>query len=210
MVYDLYVVTDEGLSNGLTHQEISRHAIQGGADVIQLRDKLKSGRELFQIAREIHKITAAAGALCIVNDRLDIALAAGTDGVHLGQDDLPLPDARKIAPSPFIIGVSVGSVAEAVLAEKQGADYVAVSPVFSTGSKDDAGPGLGLDMVREISSAVTIPVIGIGGISCGNVRDLISAGADGAAVISAVVSQPDITAASRNLRQIIQAEKTLP
>ena len=141
MPYDLYVITDEKLRKGLTHQQIAQEAVNGGADVIQLRDKGMSGRGLFITACEIRDITRIAGALFIVNDRIDIAIASGADGVHLGQDDLPLFVARQLAPGDFIIGISVGSVTEAVNAEAGGADYVAVSPVFGTGTKPDAGPG---------------------------------------------------------------------
>ncbi len=143
-----------------------------------------------------------------MNDRLDIALACGADGVHLGQDDLPLQAARVIAPRPFIIGISVGTVDEAIQAEREGADYVAVGPVFSTGSKSDAGPGLGLQRVNEIKRAVFIPVIGIGGIHTDNAGAVIAAGADGIAVISAVVSQADITQAAQQIRQVIRQEKS--
>ncbi|MFH0968405.1 MAG: thiamine phosphate synthase [Methanobacteriota archaeon] len=208
MAYDLYVVTDEELSQGLTHATIAELASLGGADVIQLRDKNHTGRELYTIAREIREVTTRASTLFIVNDRLDIALACGADGVHLGQDDLPLQAARKIAPSPFIIGISVGTVEEAIEAEKEGADYVGVGPVFSTGSKSDAGPGLGLLLLSEIRSVVSVPVIGIGGIHPGNAGDVITAGADGIAVISAVVSQLDVIHAAQELRQIIRQEKS--
>ena len=127
--------------------------------------------------------------------------------MHLGQGDLPLSFVRAFAPAPFIIGISVGSVEEATNAEKEGADYVAVSPVFSTGSKDDAGPGLGLQMVRDIRAAVRIPVVAIGGIHMGNAPEIIKAGADGVAVISAVVNSPDIRAAAQSLRTIIKKAK---
>jgi thiamine-phosphate pyrophosphorylase len=203
MRYDLYVVTDEALSCGLTHARIAEYATQGGADVIQLREKEKSCRELYEIACEIREVTARTGSCFIMNDRMDIALACGADGVHFGQDDLPLVAARAIAPRPFIIGISTGTVEEAVTAERNGADYVAVSPVFSTRSKSDAGPGQGLALVREIRRAVSIPVIGIGGIHTGNAEDVIAAGADGIAVISAVVSQQDVTQAARVLREIV-------
>ncbi|PWR72198.1 thiamine phosphate synthase [Methanospirillum lacunae] len=197
MSYELYVVTDEELSHGVSHVEIARQAVAGGADVIQLRDKKLPGRDLFRIACDIRAVTAGSGALFIVNDRLDIALASNADGVHIGKQDLPLSVIRPLAPSPFIIGVSVSSVEQAKVSEEEGADYVAISPVFSTGSKHDAGPGLGLGLVREISEAVSIPVIGIGGIHADNAGNIFRAGADGVAVISAVVSQPDITEAAR-------------
>lgn len=203
MAWDLYVITDEGLSRGLTHGEIARQAVAGGADVIQVRDKTLTGRALYAVSEEIRKVTADAGALFIVNDRLDIALACGADGVHLGQDDLPLPVARIITPSPFIIGISVASVEEAVQAVQGGADYIAVGPVFTTSSKPDAGPSLGLQVVCDICAAVNKPVIAIGGIHPDNAEDLINAGVQGIAVISAIVSAEDITAAARSFRRLI-------
>jgi len=207
MILDLYVITDEGLAGGLPHSEIARRAVLGGADAIQLRDKTLPPRDMVRVGREIREITRSAGAFFIVNDRLDIALACGADGIHLGQDDMMCCTARQLSPAGFIIGASVGSVDEALDAERQGADYVAVSPVFSTGSKANAGPGYGLATVGEIRAAVSIPVIAIGGIGPANAADVIGAGADGIAVISAVVSQPDITAAARDLAAIIAAAK---
>jgi len=207
MAYDLYVVTDEQIGMGRSHAEIARLACAGGADAIQLRDKFRSPEELIVIGREIRAITRTAGALFIVNDSLDVALACGADGVHLGQDDMAAGMARLRAPRPFIIGISAGTVAEAVAAEKAGADYVALSPVFATASKDNAGPGQGLAVLREMKAAVSIPVIAIGGITKENLGDVIAAGADGVAVISAVVAQPDIAAAARDLKERIAAAK---
>ncbi|HQJ86913.1 MAG TPA: thiamine phosphate synthase [Methanoregulaceae archaeon] len=198
----LYVVTDEYLSRGRSHVEVAEEAIRGGADVIQLRDKERSSRELLEIAKEIKRITATTGTRFIVNDRLDLALLAA-DGVHLGQSDLPVEAARRLAKRPFIIGASVGSVEEALRAEREGADYVAVSPVFTTGSKGDAGPGLGLGMVRSVRAAVEIPVLAIGGINQENAPEVVGAGADGCAVISSVVSAPQIAPAARVLRETI-------
>ena len=207
MKYDLYVITDEVLSGGLPHEVIAERAIRGGADVIQLRDKTRSCRDLIRIGRSIRSVTGPAGAVFIVNDRLDVALACGADGVHLGQGDLRTGVARQIAPPGFIIGVSVGGVEEAAAAEKEGADYVVVSPVFSTGSKNDAGPGLGLGLIREIRMHVSVPVLAVGGIGPENVCSVIDAGADGIAVISAVVAQPDIPAAARRLASLIAGRK---
>ncbi|MGB8218847.1 MAG: thiamine phosphate synthase [Methanoregula sp.] len=207
MALDLYVVTDETLGRGHSHAEIARLTCAGGADAIQLRDKYCSMRDLCRAGREIRVITRASGTLFIVNDRLDVALSCGADGVHLGQGDLRVDVARQIAPRPFIIGISAGTVAEAVAAEEAGADYVVLSPVFSTTSKDNAGPGQGLFVLREMKEAVSIPVLAIGGISRDNVSLVIGAGADGVAVISAVVGQPDITAAARDLKDRITAAK---
>jgi thiamine-phosphate pyrophosphorylase len=207
MALDLYVITDEQIGKGCSHAEIARLACAGGADAIQLRDKFRSPEELIRIGQEIRTITREAGALFIINDSLEVALACGADGVHLGQDDLAAGMARLRAPRPFIIGISAGTVAEAVAAEKAGADYVALSPVFATSSKDNAGPGQGLAVLRAMKAAVSIPVIAIGGITRENLGDVIAAGADGVAVISAVVAQPDITAAARDLKERIAAAK---
>jgi thiamine-phosphate pyrophosphorylase len=207
MKYDLYVITDEAIAGGLTHAEIAQRAIAGGADVIQLRDKTCGCRELCRIGRALRTITMKTGTLFIVNDRLDVALACGADGVHLGQYDIRVDVARQIAQPGFIIGVSVGTVDEAVRAEEQGADYIAISPVFSTASKNDAGPGRGLDVVREIRRSVSVPVIAIGGINLDNVREVIAAGADGVAVISVVVGSRDIIATARELSKRISESK---
>ena len=207
MRLDLYVITDEAIGGGRSHAEIARLACAGGADAIQLRDKSCGPAELFRIGREIRAITKDAGALCIVNDRLDVALACGADGVHLGQDDLRVETARQLAPRPFIVGISVGNADEAVAAVEAGADYVAASPVFATSSKDDAGQACGICGLREIRAAVTVPVVAIGGITCHNVAEVVAGGADSIAVISAVAGQPDITAAARDLRERITAAK---
>lgn len=207
MKYDLYVVTDEAIAGGRSHAEIARCAVAGGADVIQLRDKTRPGSDLIRIGREIRAITRAAGAGFIVNDRLDVALACGADGVHLGQGDLACDTARQMGSPGFVVGISVGSVEEAREAERQGAGYVALSPVFSTGSKHDAGPGHGLALLREIRAAVGIPVIAIGGIVPENAGEVIDAGADGIAVISAVACAPDIAGAARELAALVAERK---
>jgi thiamine-phosphate pyrophosphorylase len=207
MKLDLYVITDEAVGGGLSHREIAQRAIAGGADVIQLRDKTCGSRELLRIGCVIREITGKTGTLFMVNDRLDVALACGADGVHLGQDDLRTDVARQLTPPGFIIGKSVGNREEAVLAEREGADYLALSPVFPTASKNDAGSGHGLEVLQEIRQNVAIPVIAIGGINRGNVHNVITAGADGIAVISAVVGSPDITAAARELKEMVRKSK---
>lgn len=204
MNFELYVITDENIGRKKTHAEIAQLAIAGGTDVIQLRDKTCSSRELIRIGRTLCAITSRGSTLFIVNDRLDVALTCGADGVHLGQGDMRTDVARQISPPGFIIGVSVSTVDEAVRAEREGADYVALSPTFSTVSKPDAGPGNGLEMLREIRRNVSVPVIAIGGINCENICEVIAAGADGVAVISAVVGAADITAAARDLKNLIR------
>ncbi|MGA9139193.1 MAG: thiamine phosphate synthase [Methanocella sp.] len=203
MRYGLYVITDEKLSKGLTHPQIARLAIAGGADVIQLRDKTCDCTYFGRCAAEIKDIAKEAGVPFIVNDRLDIALQTGADGVHLGQGDMPLKFARRVAPKGFVIGISAGTLREALEAEHDGADYIGLGPVFSTTSKDDAGAVCGLELLKEALSRVSIPIVAIGGIGTHNAADVIAAGADGIAVISAVVSQDDVAGAARALKIII-------
>ena len=207
MSYGLYVITDEGVSHGLGHVEIARKVAEGGADVIQLRDKARTSKDMLSIALQIREITRSSGIRFIMNDRLDLARAAGADGVHLGQEDLPIPFARRVAPKGFIIGTSVRTVEEAMIAESEGADYIALSPIFDTPTKSDAGPGKGLEVLKEIKSAVSIPVIAIGGIGKDNVRQVMDAGADGVAVISAVVGQKDIVKATAEMRSLVYSSK---
>ena len=198
----LYIITDEILAPGCSHIQIAKESLSGGAKIIQLRDKRRSGAELYAIAQEIRSLCTHHDARFIVNDRLDIALAVRADGVHLGQDDLPLSAARLLAPRPFIIGVSVGTVEEAVLAERDGADYLGVGPVYPTGTKTDAGPAVGPGLIRSIREEVSIPIVAIGGITLSNAGDVLAAGADGIAVISAVICSPDIAAASRKFADL--------
>lgn len=200
----LYVVTDDKLSNGLSHVEVARRSYEGGADIVQLRVKDNDGRFL-QWACEISEISKSYGRTFIVNDSVEIALKSGADGVHVGQGDEPVSSIRQRVPENFIVGVSVGNVEEAKEAEAGGASYVALSPIFDTTSKDDAGHGHGLEMMKKISNAVSIPAYAIGGINKGNVKDIISHGADGVAVISAVVSQPDIAEAAKEFKELMNS-----
>ncbi len=205
----LYVITDESISKGRSHEEVARLAVAGGADVIQLRDKTASDRRLFEAALRIRETTSNAGAVFIIDDRLDIALAANVDGLHIGLDDLPIRIARQLLGAGKILGVSARSVDEAVLAEREGADYLGVGPVFEArGSKPDAGEPTGLDLLREVRSRCIIPVVAIGGIDRSNAAAVIDAGADCAAVVSAVAGADDITAATAELTGIIQVAKS--
>jgi thiamine-phosphate pyrophosphorylase len=207
MAYDLYVVTDACLSNGLDHVEVARRALEGGADVIQLRDKEMDSRGLYKAALEIRELTRARDALFIVNDRLDIAMASEADGVHLGQSDLPIEAARMLVPPWFIIGVSATNVHEGLEAAKAGAHYIGLGPIFATNSKRDAASACGLAAITELRKRVSTPIVGIGGISKDNAAEVIAAGADGVAVISAVVSQTDIAQAARDLHDIVDQVK---
>ncbi|NOY86937.1 MAG: thiamine phosphate synthase [Deltaproteobacteria bacterium] len=189
----LYVVTDRGLSLGRTDQEVVRRAVAGGATVIQYRDKGAPGGEMVRKGRELARICRSGGVPLIINDRLDVALACGADGVHLGQDDLNPRDARKIAGEDFIIGVSVTTRDEALRARDEGADYLAANGVFPTATKTDLGTSpLGLEGLRTLAAATDLPLVAIGGIDASNAGDIIRAGASGVAVVSYVVHHEDI------------------
>ena len=205
--YALYLVTDRALSRGRATAEIVRAAVAGGVTCVQLREKHCGTREFLEEARALRVVSRALGIPLIVNDRVDVALAVGADGVHLGQQDMPLADARRLGPPGWIIGVSAESPADAIRAEQEGADYVGVSPVFATPTKADAAPPLGLEGLRNIRAAVKIPLVAIGGIHAGNARAAIRAGADGLAVVSAIVSADSPRAAAAILRREIDAEK---
>lgn len=198
----LYVITDEKIGLGRSHSILAEEALKGGATVIQLRDKEKSGRELYRIGLKIRELTRQYRALFIVNDRLDIALAVGADGVHLGTEDLPISVVRRMTSKNFIIGASVSSPEEALLAEKEGADYISAQSIFETSSKENVKV-IGIEGLKSIIRVSSLPVIGIGGINKENVKDVIKAGAKGVAVISAVVSKEDVRGATEELRKLI-------
>jgi len=205
--WGLYVITDSKLARGRSHLEVARAAIAGGTSVFQLRDKEASTRQLVEIGLKLRELTRELGVTFIVNDRVDVALAVEADGVHVGQDDMPAKFARKLMGPDKIIGISAGSVAEAVQAEADGADYVSASPVFATPTKLDAPPPTGLEGLRAIAAAVRVPVVAIGGIKASNVEEVIVAGADAVAVVSAVVGAEDIEEAARELVSKIRAAK---
>ena len=199
----LYVIADRTFSQGRSEEEVVAQAARGGATAIQLRGKGLTGRELYLTGISLRRLTREMGLLFIVNDRVDVALAVDADGVHLGQDDLPLQAARRLMGRRKIIGISVDTVEEALAAQQGGADYLGAGPVFATASKVDAGPVMGPEGLRRICIAVRIPVVGIGGVNADNARQVVAAGAIGVAVISAVVGAPDIAAAASSLRQAL-------
>jgi len=203
----LCLITDERLSRGRSHLEIAAAAVRGGADVIQLRDKEASGGRLFEIAVALRELIRGTGIPLIVNDRLDVAMAAGADGVHLGQEDLPADAARRILGPGKILGVSAETPAEARRAEAAGADYLGVGPVFEArGSKPDAGAPQGLDQIVRIRAETRLPIVAIGGIRPDNARRVREAGADAVAVISAIVSAEDVEEATRRMKRTLEGE----
>ena len=201
--YSLYLVTDRPLCRGRELLEVVQEAVAGGATVVQLREKKCPTGEVVRLARSLKALLQGSGVPLIINDRLDVALAAEADGLHLGQSDMAIGDARGIAGSGLLIGVSAESVADAVRAEREGADYIGVSPVFATATKQDTAPPLGLAGVAAIRAAVRLPLVGIGGIAVENVAAVIAAGADGAAVVSAIVAADSPLAAAQALKQEI-------
>ena len=203
--YSLYLVTDRTLSLGRSTVEVVRAAIRGGVSCVQLREKGCSTREFMDEARLLKALLAGTGVPLFINDRLDVALAVGADGVHLGQNDLPIADARRLVGNRMIIGISAESVADAIRAEAEGADYIGASPVFTTPTKTDTAPPLGLDGLRAIRRAVQLPLVAIGGIDADNASQVLRAGADGLAVVSAIVSAPCPRTAAAGLRQRIQS-----
>jgi len=185
---------------------LAEEALAGGATAVQLRAKDLSGRALYAEACALVRLCARYGALCIVNDRLDVALAAAADGVHLGADDLPLDRARAVAGPGFLIGASAGTVAEAEEAVRRGADYLGVGTVWPTSSKGDAGPPIGVDGLRAIVQVTSLPVVGIGGITVANAALVRRAGAAGVAVIQGVLGDPNPREAASRLRAVVDGE----
>lgn len=201
--YSLYLVTDRSLSKGRSTAEIVAAAVAGGVSCIQLREKSCGTREFMNEALALQPLLKSRDIPLIINDRLDIALAIEADGVHLGQSDMPIGMARKIAGDSLIIGISAESVDDALRAEQEGADYIGISPVFSTPTKTDIAPPLGLEGVRQIRALVDIPLVGIGGINLDNAESVLAAGADGIAVVSAIVSAADPAGAAKKLKTLI-------
>jgi thiamine-phosphate diphosphorylase len=197
------VITDEEIS-GLRHREVAVQALEGGATMIQLRDKRGDLRSLYEEAVAIRQLCRRYRRLFIVNDRLDVALAAEADGVHLGQEDLPARLARPLLHPGMLLGISTHSVEEARTAEAAGADYIGFGPVFPTGTKTGSRPTVGVDGIRMVKTVVKMPVLAIGGITLERVPEVVRAGADGVAVISAIVGSGRITATCRQFLSRIQ------
>ena len=195
----LYVITDRTLSRGRSITQVIAKAIAGGAGIIQLRDKESTSKKLVQDGFSLRELTKEKNVIFIVNDRVDVALAVNADGVHLGQDDFPINLARKIIGEDKIIGVSVGNVEEAIQAVKDSADYVSIGSIFPTQTKPDAGDAVGTQIITEIKKHVNVPLVAIGGITADNIAQIAAAGADCAAVISAVVGADDVESAARCL-----------
>ncbi len=204
--WNFYFITDSNLT-GQDCLKDAEDAIRGGARVIQYREERRSTMDMMAEARLLAAMCSKAGVHLLINNHVDIALAVDADGVHLGQVDMPLEEARKILPDG-IIGISCNTLADVQEAEKKGADYIAVSPVFFTTTKKDISSPLGLEGIAEFRKATTLPVIAIGGINQENVESVVRAGADSVCAISATVSTGDVVASVREFEDIIIRAKT--
>lgn len=196
--FPLYAILDPSQSKGRPPNAVLQELLQGGARLIQLRAKECAPKEVFRLATEALELTRAAGSLLIVNDRADIALASQADGVHLGQEDLPVKVARKLV-GDKIIGVSTHSPAQAREAERAGADYVGFGPVFATGTKDTGYSPRGLKMLQEVRRAVKIPIVAIGGVTEKTAAEVWQAGADAAAIVSDLMMADDVAEKVRRI-----------
>lgn len=199
--YSLYLVTDRDLMSSETLEQGVRLALEGGCTLVQLREKNCSSLDFYEMALRIKKACAEFDVPLIVNDRVDIALAAGCDGVHVGQSDIPAAEVRKLIGKDKILGVSASNLQKALKAEKDGADYIGVGAVFSTSTKTDTN-SVTFEQLKEIKEKINIPVVAIGGINKNNLSELKGTGIDGVAVVSAVIAQNDIRAAAHELREI--------
>ncbi len=208
--YGLYLVTDRAAARGRGLVDVVRAAVQGGASIVQLRDKEVGTRDSLRLALELKVLLDPLGVPLIVNDRLDLALACGAAGVHLGQDDLPCDVARRLVGAECLLGVSVSTPEEARRATGEGADYLGVSPVFDTPTKWDTPAATGLAGLTAIRAVTHLPLIAIGGLNEGNAASVMAAGADGIAVVSALMAAEDPAAAARALRLAIARARLTP
>ena len=199
--YTLYLCTDRKLMSTNTLEEAVEQAILGGCSLIQLREKQSSSREFFEMAKRTKAITDRYRVPLIINDRIDIALAVDAAGVHLGQEDIPAKEARRIMGEEKVIGVSARTVELARKAVEDGADYLGVGAMFATNTKGNAKV-IGKEKLKEIRAAVSIPIVAIGGINHSNAAQLVDTGINGLAVVSSVIGASDIQAAARKMRTI--------
>jgi thiamine-phosphate diphosphorylase len=202
--YQLYFVTDPRLHRGYSVLAQVELALRGGVRIIQVREKGLPTSDYIKLASDALKLTRPQGAFLIINDSVEVAAAVNADGVHLGQEDMPVAEARKTVGPGVIIGVSVQTVEEAIRADRDGADYLAVSGVFPTATKEDLGYCPGLDGVSQISQITRLPVVGIGGINLHNCRSVIEAGAHGIAVVTAITMSDDIPGTCRSFLETIE------
>jgi thiamine-phosphate pyrophosphorylase len=207
--YSLYLVTDRTLSLGRGNLEVIEAAVSGGVTLVQLREKEVSTKQFYQEGLRIRDYLEAAHIPLIINDRIDIALALDADGVHLGQEDMPVDVARKILGPHKIIGASAFTTEEAVAAESMGADYLGLSPIFVTDTKPELVEEIGMQGISFLKRAVKIPIVGIGSMNQSNAHEAVKMGLDGVAVVSAICSQEDPRAAAAAIKAEVMRAKRL-
>ena len=207
MNLELYVIIDRKMIRGKSSLRVAREAIEGGATAIQLREKDMASRDLYNLALSFQKLAKERRVLFIVDDRVDIAKTCDADGVHLGSEDLPVKIARKLLGENKIIGATVRDLSQALKAQREGVDYLSLGPVFSTKTKRDLPPSRGLKAIIRIKKKIKIPLIVIGGINKNNVASVIRAGADGVAIVSAVIRAENVREATRELLSRIREAK---
>lgn len=200
--YKLYLITDRSFLNGRSLKDCVEAAIKGGVTLVQVREKDASTREFYKIAKEVKESTSKYNIPLLINDRIDIALAIDAEGVHLGQSDMPIKLARKILGEDKIIGISANTLEEALEAQKAGADYLGIGPVFYTGTKKDIDEPIGVHGLKEITQNIRIPSVAIGGINKENAESVLETGVNGISVISAILGSEDIEKASIELSSI--------
>jgi thiamine-phosphate diphosphorylase len=200
----LYVIIDAQMAQGRDLVDLTRAVLRGGAHIIQLRDKVHDKGDVLPVAHRIRGVCDEHGALLIINDHADLAVACNAHGLHLGQHDLPIEEARAILHPHQIIGRSNATLEEALASERQGADYLAVGAIFPTDSKENTRPA-GLETLERVKTQVSVPVVAIGGIGLDNVRQVMTAGADAVCVISAVVGDPNPEEAARRLVDVMNS-----
>jgi len=203
----LYLVTDPPLGGDRGLLEVVAAAVQGGVTLVQLRDKEADSRALLEQACALNALLEPSGVPLLINDRVDVALAAGAAGCHVGQTDLPVEAARALLGPEAILGTSLDAVEQARAADPEYLDYVAYGPFAATATKGDAGPPVGAGGLAAVRALTALPLVAIGGVSEANLGDAIAAGADGVAVVSAIMAAPDPAAASRRLREAIEAAR---
>lgn len=206
--YRLYLVTDSKLVGSKDFYQSIEQAFLGGVTFLQLREKTLSSREFFNTAKKVSEIAKNYNIPFVINDRLDIALAVDADGLHIGQEDLPVETARNLLGPHKIIGVSASTVGEAVNAERGGADYLGVGAIFPTGTKDNA-KSVSIERLRQIKDAVSIPVVAIGGINEANVNMVMNAGIDGVSVVSAILAKEDVRQAANKLLGLVEKSRKI-
>jgi thiamine-phosphate pyrophosphorylase len=198
--YSLYLITDRSFLKGRSLKSVVGEAIIGGTTIVQVREKNISTREFYKVAMEVKEVTDYYKVPLIINDRIDIAQAINADGVHLGQDDMPLTIARRILGEDKIIGISAGTLNEALEAQRDGADYLGIGAIFYTGTKKDIDTPIGIEYLKHIYDNIKIPAVAIGGINETNFKEVLSTGVDGISVISAILGKEDVTAAAKILK----------